>query len=462
MAWTDAGRSMRGTARIAVVSLAFVVAAHVAAAEAKNSEYRGWKSLALENGLVQVQIVPDIGGRVIQLKLGDFEFLWVNEWLAGKQPPASGLGPKGEWLNYGGDKLWPAPQGWDNEEQWPGPPDAVLDGSPHAGAIEKAEGPDASVRLTSKPDKRSGIQFSRVIKVGTGSSRVSFDSTMTNVSDTPRRWSIWQVTQHNAENRAKTGGRMEKELWAYCPFNPQSVHPRGYYEMFGLVNDPTFKPDYTRGLMRVHYERRVGKIGLDCSAGWLAVVNGTAGTVFVQRFTYQPGKKYPDWASVEFWSNGVGEFITGGKVNVCKDDPIETPYLIESEVLSPLMQLAPGESCTFHSDWYAAKIGGNYPVLDCTEAGVMCEPFDARPADGKLTLNGRFGVFYQSTAELLFVDAKDNEVGKAGLKRAATPLEPLVLKNVTVPVPGAAAKAVLMLYTPDGRRVDKLAGANVK
>jgi hypothetical protein len=92
----------------------------------EKSSFRGWNSQRLGNGLVELQIVPESGGRVIQLTMGNKDFLWVNPQLAGKLPPEGGVGPDNEWLNYGGDKLWPAPQGWDNAEQWPGPPDAVL------------------------------------------------------------------------------------------------------------------------------------------------------------------------------------------------------------------------------------------------------------------------------------------------------------------------------------------------
>ena len=101
-----------------------------------NSSYRGWESLCLSNGLVELQVLPNIGGRIIQFKLGGKEFLWVNPQLAGKLPPPSGLAADGGWFNAGGDKLWPAPQGWDNDQQWPGPPDAVLDGQPYAGVME--------------------------------------------------------------------------------------------------------------------------------------------------------------------------------------------------------------------------------------------------------------------------------------------------------------------------------------
>jgi hypothetical protein len=37
------------------------------------------------------------------------DFFWVNWQLAGKQPPESGLASDGGWLNYGVEKLWPAP-----------------------------------------------------------------------------------------------------------------------------------------------------------------------------------------------------------------------------------------------------------------------------------------------------------------------------------------------------------------
>jgi hypothetical protein len=103
-------------------------AANFAMSPAVESVYRGWKTVCLSNDLIDLQVLPDIGGRIIQFKLGGKEFLWVNPQLAGKLPPSNGLAADGGWFNIGGDKLWPAPQGWDNDRQWPGPPDAVLDG----------------------------------------------------------------------------------------------------------------------------------------------------------------------------------------------------------------------------------------------------------------------------------------------------------------------------------------------
>jgi hypothetical protein len=448
---------MRRTACIAFLALAAALPAF--GADATKSEYRGWESLAITNGLVEVQIVPQIGGRVIQFKLGDFEFLWVNPQLAGKQPPPSGVGPKGEWLSYGGDKLWPAPQGWDNDQQWPGPPDGVLDGSPHEASIIEASGKSAALRLMSREDKRSGIRFSRIVRVADGAARVSFDSTMTNIDTKPRRWGIWQVTQINACNRAGEG--YNKEIRCWSPINPASAYPRGYYEIFGLVNNPSFRVDPATKMFCANYNRIVGKVGLDNSAGWVAVVDGAAGYVFVERFTHFPDKKYPDQASVEFWMNGVGQIVTGGKIVDSKDDPVETPYLVESEVLSPFAELKPAESYSFHVDWFAAKIGGNYPVLECTPAGVVCEPLAAQVAGGKTRLTGRFGVFYPAQAGLVVLDGDGNECERIDLKLPVSPIEALVLDKEE-PLPAKAAAVRLVLFDSGGKEIGELARVQVR
>ena len=159
-------------------------------------DMQGWASEDMQNEFIKLQVVPEIGGRVLQYKLGDYGFFLVNEDLYGKKPPASGVGPDDSWLNYGGDKLWLAPQGWDNDEQWPGPPDPVLDGQPYTmETISPKE-----IRLTSREDHRSGVRLSRVIRVFDGTTRVSIDATMKNIDTKPRRWGIWAHTQFNAGN----------------------------------------------------------------------------------------------------------------------------------------------------------------------------------------------------------------------------------------------------------------------
>lgn len=138
----------------------------------------------MDNDVIQLQVVPEIGGRVLQYKLGDYGFFPVNSELYDNKPPVTGLAPDDAWFNYGGDKLWLAPQGWDHDQQWPGPPDAVHDDQPF---VMETLGPK-EIRLTSRKDQRSGVQPSRVIKLYEGSSRVDIAATMNNIDTKPRRW----------------------------------------------------------------------------------------------------------------------------------------------------------------------------------------------------------------------------------------------------------------------------------
>ena len=55
------------------------------------STYKGWKAHVLENDLVRLHVVPDIGGRVIQYRLGRQGVLLGQSGLTGKTSPETGL-----------------------------------------------------------------------------------------------------------------------------------------------------------------------------------------------------------------------------------------------------------------------------------------------------------------------------------------------------------------------------------
>jgi hypothetical protein len=241
----------------------------------------GWKGYLLENDVARLHVAPDIGGRVIQYALGEKEFFWVNPTLAGKKPPQTGLDPNGGWLNYGGDKLWPAPQGWDNDAQWAGPPDAVLDGQPYRAEIDRDR---CAIHLTSRDDPRSGIRF-----------------------------------RHN-------------------------------------------------GLGRIY--------------------------------------AYNKWTDMP-------------------DNRADTPYVFESEVLSPYARLQPGESFTWRYEWIACRIGGDFPVLRCNEAGLVSEPLQCQRDGGRVRLQGRFGVFHLGRLVLEVYDEQAELLGVDILDTNATPTRPV-------------------------------------
>ena len=426
---------------------------------ASSSSYKGWKSLCLSNGLVELQVLPDIGGRIIQFKLGGKEFLWVDSKQAGKLPASNGLAAEGGWFNVGGDKLWPAPQGWANDQQWPGPPDAVLDGQPYTLENLPAKRGETAIRLTSGKDPRSGIQFSRVVRLFEESTRVSFEATMKNVDTKPRRWGIWAHTQ--LDGGKADGSGYNPLLQAWCPLNPQSKFPKGYDVIFGETNNPSFQPDAARGLMRVQYQYKVGKIGLDSPAGWVATVDGACGAVFVQRFVFEPKQEYPDGSAVEFWHNGVGQIHAYNKDMVMPTNAAENPYVFESEVLSPFAPLKPGQSYTWRYDWYACNIGGDFPVVDCSGAGVVAEPLAAEWSSGKAQLKGRFGVFTPGTLRAEFANARGRRLLALDLPLTVSPLKPVVL-DTAVAGPTGAVSVKLVLIGADGKAVGELAKADLR
>jgi len=461
--------SFLGCAAVLLLLAPSAHAADTAACSLTDSSYRGWKSHLLDNGLIALQVVPEVGGRIMQYKLGAKEILWVNPQLAGKLPPSSGLAPDGSWLNYGGDKLWPAPQGWDNDAQWPGPPDAVLDGLPYTLQALPAPHPgEAALRLTSGNDPQSGIRFSRVIRIFPSTTRVNFEATMTNTDTKLRRWGIWAHTQIDA---AKPGGGYNPLLNAWCPLNPKSCFAQGYDVIFGAKHNPSFQPGNVAGLMRVRYQ--VGKIGLDSNAGWSTTVNGQNGAVFAQRFVFESGAPYPDGSSVEFWLNGVGKIHAFGKEMTLPDDSVKNPYVMESEVLGPFASLKPGESSSWNYEWAATNIGGDFPVVDCTACGVVSEPLQAVaqiPAsspenqDSASTLpchlRGRFGAFVEGSARVNFLDANGVRIGGMDLPGDVSPLKPLLL-HASVQVPANASTVELTLVSATGQRVGLLASTTL-
>jgi len=415
--------------------------------------YRGWKAYVLENELVRLHVVPDIGGRVIQYALGDKEFFWINPALAGKTSPKTGLDPKGGWLNYGGDKLWPAPQGWDNDTQWPGPPDAVLDGQPYHAKIERAP---PGIWLTSRDDPRSGIRFRRRIRIHPRSTRVSVEATMTNVDDKPRRWGIWAHTQLDAG--LPDSDHYNRLMRAWCPINPRSRFERGYRVIFGEKDNPSFEVDAKRGLMKVSYQYVVGKIGLDRHAGWVATVDGRNGDVFVQRFELEPEKAYPEGSSVEFWHNSRGRIHAYHKSIEMPENPDQNPYVFESEVLSPFARLQPGQSCTWTYQWCACRIGGDDPVLACSEAGVVAEPLTCRREGSRLRLLGRFGVFQPGRLVVEIRSGRAKLLAVETLESNVTPLKSVLLRRTVTP-PAGAHKVAVVLQTREGERIGELARA---
>ena len=138
-------------------------------------DYMGWHAQQLSNRWVQLIVVPQNGGRLMQVSFAGHPYLFVNPQWAGKYlPPTSG-----EWYNYGGDKLWLLPEGNNDEQHWVGDSD-VLDDGPFS-FRKLSEGQSCEIELTGPADAQTGIQFVRTIRLDADTPRIQFHASMKNV-----------------------------------------------------------------------------------------------------------------------------------------------------------------------------------------------------------------------------------------------------------------------------------------
>jgi hypothetical protein len=391
----------------------------------EQAEFLGWQAVYLRNGLVTLVAVPAIGGRLMAYNLGPYSYLYVDLTLAGRlftPEENAGDGTLAAWKNYGGDKTWPSPQGWERDDQWAGPPDPVLDTGRYQ--VEKLEVGEssASITMVSPPDERTGIQITRKATIQAESTRVLLDLSFTNISNRPVRWSIWDVAQLRAE-RTLPDGHLAPEINCVvtAPLNPRSRFAAGFHVMFGEESNPQWSTDPEHRLFVGRYQWEIGKVGIDSHAGWVAFSNLSSGYSFIERFDVFPDQDYPDGgATVECWTVGKGQVANLDYEN-------SDVYLMETEILSPFYSFEPGETRSFRVEWGACRCPGL--VVDVTRAGCTAESFSAETNGEWVRLTGQFGVFEPGELALVWKDTAGLTLGTRSLGQVH-PLQMVLLDSV--------------------------------
>jgi hypothetical protein len=343
---------------LVVMALGLLPAAALAAVVKEGVDYKGWKCVTLENKTTTVFVAPELGGRIIQYRVDGKDWLWINEALAGQVKPLPEKLDIDLWQNYGGDKLWPAPQGWSGKDHWPGPGDRVMD-APYQYEVLSREGKEVKLKLIgSSEGGYAGVQYERTLTLADGSNKLTMEITMKNVSGRDVSWGIWENAQldFSAHGRNKGGPDWNQDAFFAIPMNPNSRWPEKYHVMFGEASSFNWQPDYKKGLMIVRYMNFVGKMTMDVSAGWAAMVDPAKGQTFVERFpAHDAGKTYPDGGNLEVWVAGKGDFVHKNERRVAADDP--QGRLIEMEPLGPQLTLKPGEETHLTTSWEVYKGG---------------------------------------------------------------------------------------------------------
>jgi hypothetical protein len=287
----------------------------------------GWdRAFTISNGKVEALIVPGIG-RVMQFRMvGANGPFWEDPALRGRVPdPASA-----EWLNFGGDKTWPAPQadwGTVTPRQWP--PPIAFDAMP----VEMSVRRDALV-MTSPVDPHYGIRTERVVELEPGKAVMKVTTIYTKVEGAPVRVGIWIITQ------------LRDPVGVYARVPARSLFSEGYGRQFGEV--PPAGLSVHRGVLSLtRHRQQATKIGMDTDRlVWV-------GETQVMRIDSPriPGAEYPDeQSSAEIYTN-----------------PDPKAY-VELEMLGPLHLLKQGDQISQTNRYTLSRRTSGTPERDALRA----------------------------------------------------------------------------------------------
>ncbi len=381
----------------------------------------------------------------MQVTFGNHPYLFVNPQLKGKYIPPSEGAEKGKWFNYGGDKIWPLPEGSQDAQHWPGPISDVLDDGNYDFKVLSHDGV-CTVRLEGPADPRTGLQYSREISLDSDSPEITFHAVMKNATDHLIRWSMQSVTQYDTAS-ADSPKTYNRDFWAFTLTNANSAYDDGYRVRLGPSNDPAYS--VKNGLFALHWLYFEREVWLDSSSGWLAVVDGSAHYAMVERFPYAEAE-YPGKATVIFYTNGPAvEFNDKGMPFLTSSNPADTPYYMEAEVNSPMVLLKPGETYALDTKWFPTRFAGRPESV--TETGITGSGLTASRSGNSVSLSGSFGVFFPGSLTAYLFDIRGTQTGVVPLQSVS----PLDIVEVHREIPVSPATARISIHLMDERGMDR-------
>ena len=180
---------------LALACRAGIARARDAATVQQGVDFRGWQALVLRNRQLEAVVVPAIG-RIVALRL-------LRDGARGADPfwlhPKLGrdLAPDDNgWINFGGDKAWPAPQSdWQRIAGRAWPPPVTFDARPYAAEVVGS----STVRMTSQVDPAYGMRVRRDIQLA--GDEMIVDTTYEKLAGAPVRAAVWTITQLTSPDR---------------------------------------------------------------------------------------------------------------------------------------------------------------------------------------------------------------------------------------------------------------------
>jgi len=372
--------------------------------------FYGWNAVTLRNAFTRLDVVPDLGGKIMGYQSAGYQVLWHNTLHEGTTDIFQTNDIGGEFINTGGAKVWPAPQ-----DEWGGPPDRVIDGLPY-----EYEFDGSRITVTSPEDTgegRTGLQYRHTYSLVPSSSIVELNLSMKNVSDRPVEWALWHLVTIPGKTDATV----------YVPVNEGD-----WQVMYGAEN-PALWQGVDNGLFRARYQKTVGKAGMKTSEGWAAWHDEENNIAFVMTYTLDSRAQYPhNGHTFEIWSNGANE--SRGETF----DP-NMAYM-ELEVLGPLAKLSPGDSSTMKLNWALCHCSA---VKEIIPGAVVVEPVTRNKNN---VVTGTYGVFYSGVLEEYFVDKDGNKKGRTPIGDVSPLTEVTFRREPIIPLDAVALRYQVRSY----------------
>jgi hypothetical protein len=427
-------------------------AGRVAACSVHATSFQGWDAQEVVNPWLKLTFVPKLGGRLMQVEFEGHPFLFVNPKFSGRY--ISPEEAKGGWINYGGDKIWPMPEGNSDDHHWV-LASTALDDLPYEFKV-LSQGDRCAVELVGQPDSITGLQYTRTISIAADSPGISFHAVMKNAASHSIAWSVQSVSQYDLSD-PQHAGDYNHSLWAYTPVNSASPYPDGFHVRSGLADDPSFSVE--DGLFQLHWMYFDNEVWLDSHAGWLAVVDQQSKYTMIERFHFQPTGNYPGNATVIFYKNGPSvHFDEDGHASIRATTPVSTPYYMEAEINSPIVELAPGATYAMDTTWNPVKMGEAPQAVG--DAGVVIQKMSAVRHSDAVMLSGSFTPFCSGNVTAVFLNKKGREVSRHTI-RQVSPDDHVALQE-TIPAAAQAKKVVVKLFDKNGRDCGAVAEVEIE
>ena len=390
----------------------------------------GWDSAhVITNGIITAGIYPQLGGRMMQFDLGEESFIWVNEQEKGRTPQIT----TGSWTNYGGFKNWPAPQRDWNSGGWPPPP--YIDGGKYAISVLQQNADSLTLLLDGQTEEHAdgakGLQFKRILTFYANSSRIRIDQRLLNISCQKTSWSVWDISQliinHEQNNNYS-------DFWAYFPRNSRTPNEPCFFTLTEApadtpLNRLQIREGYRSGIDAFQCNNKGMKIGITTDRGWIAYVDEKNGAASIKTVSVVDGAYYPDNGSV---------------FQIYTTPSTDQNKYIEIEALSPIVDIAIGDSSLFIENWYATRTFG--PILEVNKAGAIHEKLTISQNH---TIRGKYGVFYNGRVDLISMNSAMRK------SYSVTPLDSFILHDSLLS-PSGPGIVYLLLYDSDGTFIDTL------